>query len=366
MFAAGWSACRSIRTEPVGIRLSGQASGGAAGRSGVAAAGASAARGDHRYAPGPGGVLRRRPAADAAAAAKDVIQSVRINANPFSAEFAEPGEPVEILTKPASEHYHGNGRIDFNDARLNRPGIPSNRSGRVTRAAPSRGYIGGPIVPNRWGLLAYGGRWEQDDNVVVNATPLDPVTLQPQSLRLNVATPARYSRRSFKTDVQVTQNHTAAVDTTERAGSPNGRPARRFRPARTGVHRGIEERTATFWVTSAFPKVLNELRGRVSRKQLLDRAVTTTPAVLVLQAFNEGGNQDALFQGKHDGRTRVERNHIFPVSTHSIRRRSAGRCHPAWRRSIAPTSTAPSSSAVDVVRDGLGNPKSRASAASRA
>ena len=51
---------------------------------------------------------------------KDVIQSVRINANPFSAEFAEPGASrVEILTKPASEHYHGNGRIDFNDARLN-------------------------------------------------------------------------------------------------------------------------------------------------------------------------------------------------------------------------------------------------------
>ena len=51
---------------------------------------------------------------------KDVIQSVRINANPFSAEFAEPGASrVEILTKPASEHYHGSGRIDFNDARLN-------------------------------------------------------------------------------------------------------------------------------------------------------------------------------------------------------------------------------------------------------
>ena len=51
---------------------------------------------------------------------KDVIQSVRINANPFSPEFAEPGASrVEILTKPASEQYHGSGRIDFNDSRLN-------------------------------------------------------------------------------------------------------------------------------------------------------------------------------------------------------------------------------------------------------
>ena len=53
---------------------------------------------------------------------KDVIQSVRINANPFSAEFGEPGASrVEILTKPASQHFHGNGRVDFNDASMNAP-----------------------------------------------------------------------------------------------------------------------------------------------------------------------------------------------------------------------------------------------------
>ena len=45
---------------------------------------------------------------------KDVIESVRINANPFSAEFNEPGASrVEILTRPASQHFHGNGRVDF-------------------------------------------------------------------------------------------------------------------------------------------------------------------------------------------------------------------------------------------------------------
>ena len=260
---------------------------------------------------------------------KDVIQSVRINANPFSPEFAEPGASrVEILTKPASEHYHGSGRIDFNDSRLNgRNPFEPNRASYQSRTF--EGYIGGPIVPKRWGLLAYGGRWEQDDNVVVNATPLDPITLQPTSLRLNVATPTRTSSYSVKTDVQVTQNHTAAVEYAQNkqvrqtAGLQGGfdLPERAY----TGES---EERTTSFWVTSAFPTVLNELRARVSRNHLLDRAETTTPAVLVLEAFNEGGNQDALFREDTTDRTRVSNVTTLARSDPLDSLRSAGRCHP--------------------------------------
>ena len=56
--------------EPLRDQAVGQSAGGASGRSGVSAAGASAARGHDRHAPGPRDVLRRWPAADAAAAAQ--------------------------------------------------------------------------------------------------------------------------------------------------------------------------------------------------------------------------------------------------------------------------------------------------------
>jgi hypothetical protein len=251
---------------------------------------------------------------------KDVIQSVRINANPFSAEFAEQGASrVEILTKPAADHYHGSGRIDFNDARLNsRDPFQPSRGNNQTRTY--EGYIGGPLVPRRWGLLAYGGRWEQDENIVVNATPIDPVTLQPQALRLNVPAPTRTTAFSVKTDVQVRQNHTAAVEFGQNeqvrrtAGLQGGfdLPERAY----TGES---QERTASFWVTSALPTVLNELRGRVVRNSLVDRAVTSTPAVVVLEAFNAGGNQDALFRESRTDLTRVMNVTTFAGSSHSIR-----------------------------------------------
>jgi hypothetical protein len=251
---------------------------------------------------------------------KDVIQSVRINANPFSAEFAEPGTSrVEILTKPASGEYRGSGRVDFNDARLNaKDPFQPYRADYQSRSF--EGYAGGPIVRNRWGLLAYAGRWEQDDNVVVNATTIDPPTGLAVPLRLNVAAPTRTTSYSLKTNVQVGERHTAAVEfgmedqERSRAGLDSGfdLPERAY----TGDSR---ERTASFWLTSASPTVLNELRGRVSRNQLVDRAVLATPAIMVLEAFNAGGNQDYQFRADTTERTRVENVTTFAGPAHSIR-----------------------------------------------
>ena len=214
-----------------GIRLSGKSAGSAAGRSAVLLqalrllAATTGTRPDlvTFYVDGLPLTQRLPP--------KDVIQSVRINANPFSAEFAEPGASrVEILTKPASEHYHGNGRIDFNDARLNgRNPFEPNRASYQTRTF--EGYIGGPIVRNRWGLLAYGGRWEQDDNVVVNATPIDPVTLQPQ-----VVAPQR--RRSDPHDLVLLQDATCGDGRTTRLRSSTGQNKQARRTA--GLQSGFD------------------------------------------------------------------------------------------------------------------------------
>ena len=251
---------------------------------------------------------------------KDVIQSVRINANPFSAEFAEPGASrVEIITKPASGQYRGSGRVDFNDARLNaQDPFQPNRADYQSRTF--EGYIGGPIVRNRWGVLAYAGRWEQDDNVVVNATTIDPLTQRAESLRLNVAAPTRTTSYSLKSNVQVGERHTAAIEFAQEeqdrrgAGLESGfdLPERAY----TGDSR---ERNASFWLTSASPAVLNELRARVSHSRLADRAVTGAPAILVLEAFNAGGNQDALFRENTTDRTQVANMTTFSGAAHTIR-----------------------------------------------
>jgi hypothetical protein len=251
---------------------------------------------------------------------KDVIQSVRINANPFSAEFAEPGASrVEILTKPASGQYRGSGRIDFNDSRLNaRDPFQPERADYQSRTF--EGYAGGPIVRNRWGVLAYAGRWEQDDNMVVNATAIDPLTLQATPLRLNVAAPTRTTSYSLKTNVQVGQRHTAAVEfAQEEQQRPTAGLESGFDLPERAYNSHTREQTASVWLTSASPTVLNEFRARASRNRLADRALIGSPAILVLEAFNAGGNQDALFRENTTDRTRVENVTTFARSAHSVR-----------------------------------------------
>ena len=48
------------------------------------------------------------------------IQEVKINQNPYAAEFSRPGRGrIEIITKPASARYHGAFNFLFRDYRLN-------------------------------------------------------------------------------------------------------------------------------------------------------------------------------------------------------------------------------------------------------
>ena len=287
---------------------------------------------------------------------KDVIQSVRINANPFSAEFAEPGASrVEILTKPASQHFHGSGRIDFNDARMNARNVFEPEGARY-QTRTYEGYIGGPILRDRWGFLVYGGRWEQDDNAIVNATPIDPFTLQTHELHLNVGAPTRTNSYTLRSDARLAKNHTVAVEygqndqTRRNAGLLSG-----FDLPERAYAGDAKEQTASLWVTSIFSSALNELRARVTRNQMVDRAITTTPAILVLEAFNAGGNQDWLFRENTTERARLTNVFSLSAGAHSIRIGGQGdlvRLDQIDRANFNGTFTFGS----DVVRDAFGNP----------
>ena len=51
---------------------------------------------------------------------KSAIREIRINQNPFSAQYDKPGEGrIEIFTKPGADHWHGNFRVVGNDEAFN-------------------------------------------------------------------------------------------------------------------------------------------------------------------------------------------------------------------------------------------------------
>ncbi len=76
---------------------------------------------------------------------KESIREIRINSNPFSAEFDRLGfGRVEVLTKPGSDKFRGQAFFNFNDESLN-----SRNPFSLNRASSQRrdfgGNLSGPI-----------------------------------------------------------------------------------------------------------------------------------------------------------------------------------------------------------------------------
>ncbi|HWP43968.1 MAG TPA: carboxypeptidase regulatory-like domain-containing protein, partial [Blastocatellia bacterium] len=142
---------------------------------------------------------------------KEAIQMIRINSNPFSAQFSEEGSSrIEIITKPGSNDFHGGFRFNFNDESLNA------RNAFATFRAPLQvrtysGNFSGPIIRNRWGFFINVDRRVEEENEVVNATILDPVSLEPQGFATTVLTPSRRFNFDVRSDYLATNKHTIGV-----------------------------------------------------------------------------------------------------------------------------------------------------------
>ena len=227
---------------------------------------------------------------------KEIIQSIRISTNPFASEFAQPSAGlVEIFTKPVVSGFRGEYQGTFNDSSLNA------RNAFEPRKTPSRtqslgGYLGGPLVRSRWSFLAYGGHWEREDRVVVNTRVVDPATLAVQPFLESVATPNKVDSYSLRMDVLPAMRHVFSVEygrsseSQRSAGLESGLDL----PER-GVNRQTQDDTARLALVSSFREGFgSEFRVSLHQRRSDDTALTTSPAVLVLDTFQAGGNQARL------------------------------------------------------------------------
>jgi hypothetical protein len=138
---------------------------------------------------------------------KESIREIRINQNPFSAEYDRLGfGRIEILTKPGTDRLRGS--LFFNDSN----GIFNSRNPFVTNK-PSYsnrmfgGNVGGPLGKRASFFFDFNRR-DITDNAIVHATFLDPATLQPQEIDTAVVTPNTRTTLGPRLDYQLSTNHT--------------------------------------------------------------------------------------------------------------------------------------------------------------
>lgn len=252
---------------------------------------------------------------------KEAILRIRLNSNPFSAEYNEPGNSrVEVITKPGSDTFHGGLRFNFNDESLNARNAfaPSRAPLQVQNYGAN---LSGPVIRNRWGFFLSMDRRAQDENEVVNATILNPVSLAPEGFVTTVLTPTRRVNYSLRTDFLATPKHTLGFQY-RRAGRKqlNEGLGGGFDLPERAYDRTANDDTLRFYLTSIISeRAVNELRLELGRDRSETRALTDAPAIIVLDAFGAGGNQGSLFEDETERELEFIDNLTYTYGKHSFK-----------------------------------------------
>lgn len=221
---------------------------------------------------------------------KSSIREIRVNSNPFSAEFDRPGfGRVEILTRPGTDSYHGSAFFNFGDRLFN------TRNPFLQTAQPdyrSKFYtvnFGGPVNKKSSFFLDFNKR-NIDENALINATVLDSA-LNKTTLSAAVLTPNTEWQIAPRFDYAINANNTLVVRFTHQNNSNVGGVGGFSLTTQQSRNEGSSN-TVQITETAIIGTVaVNEMSFQFRDNKREDRALGTanTPGIDVSSSFNSGG-----------------------------------------------------------------------------
>jgi len=146
---------------------------------------------------------------------KESIREIRINQNPFSAEYDKLGYGrIEILTKPGSDKFRGQLFTNYSNAEFNsRNPFASNKPPYQNRQLG--GNFGGPINRRASFFIDFNRR-DIQDNAITNAVYLNPANFLVTPITTSVVTPLNNTTIAPRVDYQLSTNNTLTVRLEER------------------------------------------------------------------------------------------------------------------------------------------------------
>ena len=225
---------------------------------------------------------------------KESIREIRINSNPFSAEYDRLGfGRIEILTKPGSDHYRG--ALSLNDGN----GIFNSRNPLATNKPDysSRmfsGNIGGPINHRSSFFLDFNRR-DVSDNSITHATYVDPKNpLNVLYDNDSLVAPNHNTTISPRLDYQLSTNNTLIARFEERLNERDnsGLGGTSLPPPLSQIPYNTIGNGQNIMLTETSilnPKVVNETRFQWTRNYSNTQG-NLIPSISVAGAFNAGGN----------------------------------------------------------------------------
>ena len=221
---------------------------------------------------------------------KESIREIRINQNPFSAEYDRLGYGrIEIFTKPGSDKFHGQAAFNYsNDVFNARNPFAQNKAPFDMRNY--NGNVGGPLSKKASFFLDFERR-DINDNAVINATILDPSdNIVPYSRAVN--TPQERTTFSPRIDYQLSTNNTLTGRYSFLRSGQEDSGIGQFTLPELGYKVVNQQQTAQLTETSLLnAQTVDETRFQFVHSTLNDFGNNSVPAVNVLQAFTGFGSQ---------------------------------------------------------------------------
>ncbi len=221
---------------------------------------------------------------------KSAIREIRINSNPYSAEYDKQGfGRIEILTKPGADRFRGQAMFGFNNQIFN------SRNPFLTERAPfnSRMYsfnFGGPLS-KKASFSIDADRREIDDSAAINATVLDSNLVESRQQQA-IATPQRRFHITPRFDYALGTNHTLVSRYSYMQLSESNQGVGQFSLGSRAYDTTNRDHTVQVTETSILgPNLVNETRFQYENTRLANSGDNTIPTVQVLDAFTGGGSQ---------------------------------------------------------------------------
>ena len=232
--------------------------------------------------------------ANRATVSASAVQEVRINQDPYSAQYYWPGRgQMEIITKSAADKYHGQFNFLFRDSALNAQNALAPAKPYEQRRV-YEGHVTGPIFfAPKSSFLASFNRAEDDQNSVVNAIVVPSPENPSGAYQANVPVPTRDTEFSVRAAHQFGERHSAYVqysyeDWTGKSQGVGGQSL-----ASNGYDSNYHENDLTVHADSALSAVLlNQISVVAENSSNRHTDSVEAPHVSVTGAFVGGSAQN--------------------------------------------------------------------------
>jgi Carboxypeptidase regulatory-like domain len=225
---------------------------------------------------------------------KSSIREIRINQNPFSAEFDKLGYGrIEIFTKPGTDRFHGQLFLTGNTAGFNSRNpfevIPAGTTPPGYESTQFNGSIGGPITKKASFFFSFERR-DINDLGIVSATVLDP-NFNIINFSDTVANPRVRTNLGPRFDYQLSKNNTLTARYQYERNNQDNQGIGLFNLPETGYNSLETEQTLQVSDTQILtPKIINETRFQFIRETTNQNPLSISPTINVQQAFVTGGS----------------------------------------------------------------------------